>query len=141
MIDGRAGSGKVLGVGRRESAAGSDYQLLAARQSGLKSVAMRSVLLRAGIVLLVLWLGFVTFIAWSMRQPPEAFGRVMARMPVAAYFVIPFETLWTRARAGRLQPGEAAPDFSLAKLDKSETVRLSSFQGKEPVVLVFGSYT
>jgi len=26
-------------------------------------------------------------------------------------------------------------------LDKSETVDLASFRGKEPVVLVFGSYT
>jgi hypothetical protein len=102
---------------------------------------MRSVLLRAAIVLLVLWVAFVGFIAWAMHQPPEAFGRVMARMPVAAYFVIPFETLWVRARAGSLQPGQAAPDFSLSLLDKSQTVQLSSFRGKEPVVLVFGSYT
>ena len=77
----------------------------------------------------------------AMHQPPESFGRVMARMPVAAYFVIPFETLWTQARAGTLHPGESAPDFSLGVLDKSETVQLSSFRGKEPVVLVFGSYT
>jgi hypothetical protein len=102
---------------------------------------MRSVLFRAAVVLLVLWVAFVGFIAWAMHQPPEAFGRVMARMPVAAYFVIPFETLWVRARAGGLQPGQAAPDFSLAVLDKSQTVQLSSFRGKEPVVLVFGSYT
>ena len=102
---------------------------------------MRSILLRAAVVLAVLWLCFVGFIAWSMRQPPETFGRVMARMPAAAYFAIPFETLWTQARAGSLQPGQAAPDFSLGVLDKSESVQLSSFQGKEPVVLVFGSYT
>jgi hypothetical protein len=102
---------------------------------------MRSVLFRAAIVLLVLWVAFVGFIAWAMRQPPETFGRVMASMPVAAYFVIPFETLWTQARAGALQPGQAAPDFTLGVLDKSETVDLASFRGKEPVVLVFGSYT
>ena len=102
---------------------------------------MRSILLRAAVVLAVLWLCFVGFIAWSMRQPPETFGRVMARMPAAAYFAIPFETLWTQARAGSLQPGQAAPDFSLGVLDKSESVQLSSFRGKEPVVLVFGSYT
>ncbi len=102
---------------------------------------MRSVLLRAAVVLAVLWLVFVGFIAWAMHQPPETFGRVMAKMPVAAYFVLPFETLWTRARAGVLQPGQAAPDFSLGALNTSETVQLSSFRGKEPVVLVFGSYT
>jgi len=40
------------------------------------------------------------------------------------------------------QVGEAAPDFELpyAK-DESQTVRLSSFTGKRPVALVFGSYT
>src|SRR5579864_3032983 len=102
---------------------------------------MRSVLFRAAIVLLVLWVAFAGFIAWAMRQPPETFGHVMARMPVAAYFVIPFETLWTRARAGALQPGQPAPDFSLAALDKSQTVQLSSFRGRQPVVLIFGSYT
>jgi hypothetical protein len=102
---------------------------------------MRSVLFRAAIVLVVLWIAFVGFIAWAMHQPPETFGRVMARMPVAAYFVIPFETLWTRARAGALQTGQAAPDFSLGVLDESATMQLSSFRGKEPVVLVFGSYT
>jgi hypothetical protein len=102
---------------------------------------MRSVLLRAALVLAVLWLAFVGFIAWAMHQPPERFGRVMARMPAAAYFVIPFETLWTQARAGVLPPGQMAPDFSLSALNKSETVQLSSFRGKQPVVLVFGSYT
>jgi peroxiredoxin len=34
-----------------------------------------------------------------------------------------------------------APDFTLPTLDKSANVQLSSFRGKQPVVLVFGSYT
>ena len=37
--------------------------------------------------------------------------------------------------------GEAAPDFELARLNSSATVRLSDYAGKRPVVLVFGSYT
>ena len=119
----------------------TNYQLLTTGHGALKLFAMRSVLFRAAIVLAVLWIAFVGFIAWAMHQPPETFGRVMARMPVAAYFVIPFETLWTQARAGALQPGQAAPDFSLGALDKSATLQLSAFRGKEPVVLVFGSYT
>lgn len=102
---------------------------------------MRSVLFRAAIVLVVLWLAFVGFIAWAMRQPPETFGRVMARMPAAAYFAIPFETLWTQARRGSLQTGQEAPDFSLPLLNQSTPVELSTFRGKKPVVLVFGSYT
>jgi peroxiredoxin len=76
-----------------------------------------------------------------MRRPPEEFGRVIAKMPGVAYLILPFETLWTRARAGALKIGDAAPDFNLMKLDKSETLRLSSLTAKQPVVLVFGSYT
>ena len=78
-----------------------------------------------------------------MRQPPERFARFMAKIPgPVAFLVLPFETLWTHARAGTLQVGDKAPDFSLMKLDKSASVRLSSLtaQGK-PVVLIFGSYT
>jgi len=94
--------------------------------------------------LIVVLLGYAAFTAviWrAMRQPPEAFGRVMARMPSVGYLILPFETLWTQARAGTLHTGDAAPDFSLLKLDKSETVRLSSLTAHQPVVLVFGSYT
>ena len=40
-----------------------------------------------------------------------------------------------------LSPGDAAPDFSLLKLDKTERVQLSSLNKEQPVVLVFGSYT
>lgn len=78
-----------------------------------------------------------------MRQSPEQFGRVMAKIPgPVPFLVLPFETLWLRARAGTLQIGDRAPDFSLAKLDKSEHIQLSSLtaQGR-PVVLIFGSYT
>jgi peroxiredoxin len=49
--------------------------------------------------------------------------------------------MWTHARAGRLQVGNAAPDFSLTKLDKSAVVQLSALTATQPVVLVFGSYT
>ncbi len=76
-----------------------------------------------------------------MLQPPEIFGRVAARTPIPLLIVLPFETLWTHARAGALGPGDAAPDFELPTLDRRETVRLSSFRGSRPVALVFGSYT
>ena len=55
--------------------------------------------------------------------------------------VIPFKTLWTIARAGDLQPGDAAPEFDLPREDGKGTVALSQFRDKKPVVLVFGSYT
>ena len=76
-----------------------------------------------------------------MRQPPEVFGSVMKRMPMPAYFLFPFETMWSQARKGTLDVGSVAPDFNLEMYDKSGKVQLSSFRGKQPVVLVFGSYT
>jgi hypothetical protein len=36
---------------------------------------------------------------------------------------------------------ELATDFCLKRLGSDERVRLSSFQGQQPVALVFGSYT
>jgi hypothetical protein len=90
----------------------------------------------------VLYAAFVATIWWSMHQSPETFGRVMARMPGPAVFVLaPFETMWVHARAGTLNPGDPAPNFNLTKLDKSERIRLSSLITHGPVVLVFGSYT
>jgi hypothetical protein len=102
----------------------------------------RSMLPRVLGGLLIVYLGFVGLIWWSMHQPPETFGRVMSRMPAPAAFVLaPFETMWTHARAGSLLPGDAAPDFALMKLDKTERVQLSALTARQPVVLVFGSYT
>jgi len=37
--------------------------------------------------------------------------------------------------------GEPAPDFELDLYDGSGRVRLSSFRGERPVVLIFGSLT
>ena len=102
----------------------------------------RAVLGRILAAVLVVYAGFVGVIWWAMHQPPEAFARVMARMPGPVVFLLaPFETLWTHARAGTLHPGDPAPDFALMKLDKSERIQLSSLTARQPVVLVFGSYT
>jgi hypothetical protein len=108
---------------------------------GLKSA--KKPLITTVCVIAVLWLAACAGIYSVMRQPPERFASVMARIPgPVAFLVLPFETLWTHARAGSLRVGNAAPDFTLAKLDKSAQVQLSSLtaQGK-PVVLIFGSYT
>lgn len=77
----------------------------------------------------------------AMRQPPETFGRILARVPGPLYLVLPFETLWTRLRRGPLRAGDAAPDFSLHTVDKKSEFRLSTDGQGKPVVLVFGSYT
>jgi len=92
------------------------------------------------VVLLLLWGSFLLVIGWAMRQPPEKFGRMMSHMPMPAFFLFPFETMWTHARAGNVQVGELAPDFRLPTLDHQSEVDLALLRGK-PVVLVFGSYT
>ena len=102
---------------------------------------MKKYLLPAAVVVAILYVSFVGLIWWAMNQPPETFGRVMKHVPDATFFVVPFETMWMHARAGHLQTGDSAPDFTLTKLDKSATVQLSSLAAKQPVVLVFGSYT
>ncbi len=37
--------------------------------------------------------------------------------------------------------GEAPPNFNLRRMGSGDRVELSSFKGKKPVALVFGSYT
>jgi hypothetical protein len=102
---------------------------------------IRRLLLKVFIAIAAVYLLFAGYILWAMHQPPETFGRVMSRMPDAAYLILPFETMWIHARSGRLQNGDPAPDFSLLELDKSDKVRLSALSSRQPVVLVFGSYT
>jgi len=94
-------------------------------------------------VIATLWVFACAGLYGVMRQPPEAFARVMAQVPgPVAFLVLPFETLWTHARSGALRVGDSVPDFTLTKLDKSGQVQLSSFAARgKPAVLVFGSYT
>ncbi len=106
------------------------------------SPSTRRLLSRLLIALSLVYICFGVYIVWAMRQPPETFARVMARMPGPVPFLIfPFETAWTHARAGTLRVGDHAPDFSLLKVDKSDRVQLSVLNQRQPVVLVFGSYT
>lgn len=96
------------------------------------------------ILLLVLVCGYAALlfaVNRAMHEPPEQFGRFMSKMPVAIFLVAPFETMWTRARAGALNVGDQAPDFSLLTLDKTAHMNLAAVRNDKPVVLVFGSYT
>jgi hypothetical protein len=103
---------------------------------------VRRLLLRLLVGLVSGYVCFGAYVWWAMHQPPETFGHVMAKMPGPIPFLIfPFETAWIHARAGTLQVGDRAPDFSLLKVDKSERVQLSLLSQQQPVVLVFGSYT
>jgi hypothetical protein len=104
---------------------------------------MKKVLLRIVALLAIVWLCACGAIYAAMRQPPESFAHVMARIPgPVAFLAFPFETLWMRARAGDLKQGDLAPDFTLTKVDKSNSIQLSALTAKQrPVVLIFGSYT
>ena len=46
-----------------------------------------------------------------------------------------------RIRDGALKVGDPAPDFKLPDKTGKQTIQLSSYAGKAPVVLVFASYT
>ena len=94
---------------------------------------------KIAVAVLVLYIGVLAALLGVMRDP-TLFGRVMRRVPEPAFVVIPFKRLWFIARAGRLKPGDAAPDFDLPAHNKKSRVRLASFRG-QPVVLIFGSYT
>ena len=52
------------------------------------------------------------------------------------------ESTWQK-KYGPLAPkkGDVAPDVELMDADGQDRVRLSDFQGKKPVALVFGSFT
>ena len=39
------------------------------------------------------------------------------------------------------KPGDLAPDFELRDIQGEHPIRLSDFRGKQPVALVFGSFT
>ncbi len=99
-------------------------------------------LFAAVCIVAALWVAGYAFIYRQMRKPPEQFGYFMKKIPApVAFLAFPFETMWLRARAGTLNIGDRAPDFSLTKVDKTATVQLSALNQQKPVVLVFGSYT
>jgi hypothetical protein len=99
--------------------------------------------LRGAIVVAVCYVALFGTVLAAMLQPPERFGAFMRHMPPAVVFVgLPAPRMWLWARKGTLAEGEAAPDFSLRTVkDRNQRVSLSSYRGKQPVVLVFGSYT
>jgi hypothetical protein len=78
---------------------------------------------------------------FSMCQGPDFFARTMRHLPNISFLIFPLKPLWMHARRGSLSPGDVAPDFNLESTDHKSRFQLSSVRGKEPVVLVFGSYT
>ena len=103
-------------------------------------IGMRG-LLKILAVLVAAYMVLSAVLLAVMKQRPERFAAVMARTPMPLFMVLPFEPLWSIARAGSARVGQPAPDFDLETLDKTGRVRLSDFRGSKPVVLIFGSYT
>ena len=91
--------------------------------------------------LLAVYLLLAASLFGIMIQPPARIAAIVARLPGPLFMLLPFPPLWSAARAGHVSPGDPAPDFDLETLDKTARVRLSSFRGRKPVVLIFGSYT
>ena len=99
-------------------------------------------LIRGAILAAVLYLGLLGFMLGMMYRPPAEFAAAVSYIPdIVKFGIVPFPRLWNQARGGNLRIGDLSPDFDLPALDKQSRVRLSSFRGQRPVVLVFGSYT
>jgi hypothetical protein len=100
-------------------------------------------LMRAGAALVACYVVLFGTVLSAMLQPPERFGAFMKRMPPAVIWGgLPASRMWLWARGGTLSEGAIAPDFALRTTkDRNQRVSLSSYRGKQPVVLVFGSYT
>jgi hypothetical protein len=96
---------------------------------------------RLAAVVGVVYLVFLVSAFAAMRQPPERFGRIMRHVPAPLMMAVPFEPMWNAARGGTLRVGDLAPDFTLSRVDRKSEVQLSAYRGKQPVALVFGSYT
>jgi hypothetical protein len=102
---------------------------------------VRRRILWIGASVLALYVVFLTGMFIVMCQPPDRFGRIMTYVPMPAMLIVPFEAMWNVARGGSVRVGDLAPEFTLATVDRKSQVQLSAFRGKQPVVLVFGSYT
>jgi len=109
--------------------------------NGTTKRRVRNWVLSIAVFCFACWLGLVSYVNWAMHQSPEVFGHVMAKMPTPAYFVLPFETLWMRARRGQLNVGDPAPALTVKRLEDHAPTDLTSLWADRPVVLIFGSYT
>lgn len=99
-------------------------------------------LLYGGAGLVLAYGVLFTVVLSAMLAGPDRFGQFMKRMPgPLVWGALPAPRMWLWARSGKLNPGDPAPDFSLVRQGRAERVTLSSYRGRRPVVLVFGSYT
>ena len=74
---------------------------------------------------------------------PIAFSLLAATFVAAAFTALAQAQRPARNPRPAIAPavGDPAPDFKLRTKDGEREVQLSSFKGRRPVVLVFGSFT
>ena len=68
-------------------------------------------------------------------------GTCAAQSPPVPAAAEAYKALPSEVRDGKLKPGDPAMDFTLKLRHSGKSVTLSSYKGKRPVALVFGSYT
>lgn len=96
---------------------------------------------RIGLAVLAGYVVFLGVMYAAMTRSPMEFSRFMMALPAPVMYATPFPPMWAQARAGTVQVGATAPDFTLPRQDGQGQVRLAALRGVRPVVLVFGSYT
>jgi hypothetical protein len=96
---------------------------------------------KIALAIVALYAAVTALLFGVMQQSPDRFAATMKHVPWPAFVALPFKPLWQVARAGSVNVGDMAPDFSLESPDHKSSFRLSSLRGEKPVVLVFGSYT
>jgi peroxiredoxin len=62
-------------------------------------------------------------------------------MPTTTHYIKNEKAWQKKYDASAPKAGDLAPDFELADVRGNNLVRLSDFQGRKPVALVFGSFT
>jgi hypothetical protein len=72
------------------------------------------------------------------REPTQWKGAQMAGTFQA---MVELKAWQRRHEPNAPKAGDCAPDFELRDTEGKNPVRLSDFQGKAPVALIFGSYT
>ena len=108
---------------------------------GAKKTNTWKVLAKVALAFVGLYVALTALLFGVMLQSPDRFAATMKHVPWPAFVALPFKPLWQVARAGNVNVGDVAPDFSLESPDHKSSFRLSSLRGEKPVVLVFGSYT
>ena len=99
------------------------------------------ILAKVSLAFVGLYVALTALLFGVMLQSPDRFAATIKHVPWPAFVALPFKPLWQVARAGNVNIGDMAPDFSLESPDHKSTFRLSSLRGEKPVVLVFGSFT